>query len=130
MRMIALVTGALVACAAVPAMAASKGESWRPTYRACEALAAERGVQVNDRRTGEGPSPYRQFMVACLAGNVEGKPVVAARVAPAEQIPGKWDSCEQLALKRGIDVNERGRREGGASPWRQFMVSCLAGKTR
>jgi hypothetical protein len=128
MRLITLVTGTLIACAAMPAVAASKGESWKPTYAACEALAVERGVAVNDRRTGEGPSPFRQFMVACLAGKVEGKPVVAARVAPAAQIPGRWDNCEQLAMKRGIDVNERGRGEGGPSPWRQFMVACLAGK--
>jgi hypothetical protein len=130
MRMIMLVTGALIACVAVPAVAASKGESWKPTYSACEALAVERGVEVNDRRTGIGPSPFRQFMVDCLAGKVEGKPVVTARVAPSAQIPGRWDSCEQLALKRGIEVNERGRGEGGPSPWRQFMGSCMAGKVR
>jgi hypothetical protein len=129
MRMITLVTGALIACVVVPALAASKGDTWKPTYRTCEGLAVERGVEVNDRRTGQGPSPYRQFMVACLAGQVEGKPVVTARIAPAAQIPGRWDSCEQLGLKRGIDVNERGRGEAGPSPWRQFMVSCLAGKT-
>lgn len=124
------VTGALIACAAVPAAAAPKGTSWRPTYSACEALAVERGVEINDRGSAQGPSPYRQFMVACLAGKVEGKPVVTARVAPAVQIPGRWDSCEQLATKRGIDVNERGRTEGGPSAWRQFMSSCMAGKVR
>jgi hypothetical protein len=131
MRMSTLVmTGALIACVAAPAAAAPKGTSWKPTYAACEALAVERGVEINDRSTGVGPSPYRQFMVACLAGKVEGKAEVAARVAPAHVIPGRWDSCEQLAVKRGIDVNERGRGEAGRSPWGQFMNSCMAGKVR
>jgi hypothetical protein len=123
-------TGALIAGMAAPAAAAPKGASWKPTYAACEALAIERGVEINDRGTGQGPSPYRQFMVACLAGKIEGKPEVAARVAPAHLIPGKWDTCEQLAVKRGIDVNERGRAEAGRSPWGQFMNTCMAGKTR
>jgi hypothetical protein len=131
MRMTTLaITGALIACAAAPATAASKKASWKPTYAACEALAVERGVEINDKRTGTGPSAFRQFMVACLAGKVEGKPEVTARIAPAPQIPGKWDSCEQLALSRGIDVNERGRTEHGPSAFGQFMRSCLAGKIR
>jgi hypothetical protein len=121
--------GALIACMAAPAVAAPKGTSWRPTYSACEALALERGVQINDRGTGEGASPYRQFMVACLAGKVEGKPVVAARVAPAAAIPGRWDRCEQLAAKRGVEINDRATGEG-PSPYRQFMNSCMAGKIR
>ena len=124
------ITGALIACAAAPAAAAPKGASWKPTWSACEQLAVQRGVEVGDRQTGEGPSVFRQFMVSCLGGQVEGKPVVTARVAPAHEIPAKWDNCEKLALQRGIDVNERGRREGGSSPWRQFMNSCLAGKVR
>ena len=79
-----------------------------PTFATCEALAMNRGVDINERRSSDtGPSPYRQFMIACLAGKVEGRPVVATRVAPAAQIPGKWDSCEQLALQRGDSVNER-----------------------
>jgi hypothetical protein len=125
-------TGALIACtAAAPAAAAPKGTSWKPTWASCEALAVERSVEINERgQKSEGPSPFRQFMVECLAGKVEGKPEVAARVAPAHLIPGRWDSCEQLAVKRGIDVNERGRGEGGPSPWRQFMTSCMSGKTR
>jgi hypothetical protein len=132
MRMTTLaITGALIACAAAPAAAAPKGSSWKPSYNACEALAVERGIEINDRGREGGQSPFRQFMVACLAGKVEGKPVVAARVAPAAVIPGRWDSCEQLALKRGVDVNERGSGGvGGPSPWRQFMVACMAGKVR
>src|SRR5467141_2416507 len=66
--------------------------------------------------TSSGQSPYRQFMVACLAGKVEGRPVVTAHVAPAAQIPGKWESCEQLALQRGDSVSERRSAESGPSP--------------
>jgi hypothetical protein len=123
------ITGALVTCVALPAAAATKPEAWTPTYNACEALAMNRGITVNERRSSDtGPSAYRQFMVACLAGKVEGKPVVTARVAPAAQIPGKWDSCDALAMSRGVEVNERRGSEGGPSPYRQFMVACLAGK--
>jgi hypothetical protein len=123
------VTSAFMACVAVPAVAATKAGAWTPTYNTCEALAMNRGITINERRSSEaGPSPYRQFMVSCLAGKVEGKPVVTARLAPAPQIPGKWDSCEELAMRRGIEVNERRGSEAGPSPWRQFMVSCLAGK--
>src|SRR5215471_10785402 len=122
------ITGALIASAAVPAVAAKRA-SWTPTYAACEALAMNRGIDVNERRSTEtGVSAYRQFLVACLAGKVEGKPVVAARVAPAAQIPGKWDSCERLALQRGDSANERRSTETGPSAYRQFMKSCLAGK--
>lgn len=123
------ITGALIVGVAIPAMAAARKASWTPTYATCEALAMNRGVDINDRRSTEtGPSAYRQFMVACLAGTVEGKPVVAARIAPAAQIPGKWDSCERLAFQRGDSVSERRSTEGGPSPYRQFMKSCLAGK--
>jgi hypothetical protein len=62
-----------------------------------------RDVEIGERRSADtGPSAYRQFMVACLAGQVEGKPVVTARIAPAVQIPGKWDTCERLALQSEI----------------------------
>jgi len=123
------IAGALAACVAVPAVAATKGGSWKPTWNTCEALAMNRGIDINERRASEeGPSPFRQFMVACLAGKVEGKPVVTARVAPAPQIPGKWQSCEELAMTRGIEVTERRASETGPSAWRQFMVACLAGK--
>jgi hypothetical protein len=123
------ITGAVIVGVAVPAVAAAKTAAWTPTYSTCEALAMNRGIDINERRSTEtGPSAYRQFMVACLAGKVEGKPVVAARVAPAAQVPGKWDSCERLALQRGDSVNERRSTESGPSPYRQFMKSCLAGK--
>jgi len=37
----------------------------------CDTLATQRGVEVNERRsTDTGPSPWRQFMTACLAGKV------------------------------------------------------------
>ena len=123
------VTGALLTCFGLPAAAASKGGSWTPTYSRCEALALNRGIAINERRSSEyGPSPYRQFMVACLAGKVEGKPVVAPRIAAEHEIPGKWDSCDQLAAQRGLDVTERRGTEVRPSPWRQFMSACLAGR--
>jgi hypothetical protein len=122
------ITGALMACVAVPALAATK-KGWTPTWSTCEALAMNRGVEVSDRRSSEeGPSPFRQFMVACLAGRVEGQPVVAARIAPAAQIPGRWESCEKLSVQRGVEARERRESEEGPSPWRQFMSSCMAGK--
>jgi hypothetical protein len=130
MRVTALaITSALAACVALPVAAATKAGSWTPTYSTCEALAMNRGITITERRESEGgASPYRQFMVACLAGKVEGKPVVAPRVAAATQIPGKWASCEELATRRGIEVTERRATEGGPSPWRQFMAACVSGK--
>jgi hypothetical protein len=130
MRMTTLaITGALVACVAVPAVAATKAGSWTPTYAACEDLAMNRGIMVTERRSSDtGPSPYRQFMVSCLSGKVEGKPVVAPRIAAATQIPGKWDACDALADQRGIPQNDRRSSEAGPSSYRQFMVACLAGK--
>jgi hypothetical protein len=130
MRMTTLaITGALMTCVAVPAVAATKPGAWTPTYTTCEDLAMNRGIMVTERRGSEaGPSPFRQFMVSCLAGKVEGKVVVAARVAPAAQIPAKWDSCDALAAQRGVAENERRGSEGGPSSWRQFMIACLAGK--
>ena len=132
MRMTTLaITGALVACVAMPATAATKAGTWKPTYTVCEDLAMNRGITINERRASEaGPSAYRQFMVACLAGKVEGKPVVTAKVAPAPQIPGLWDKCDELALSRGIVVNDRRGSEGGPSAWRQFMVACMSGKVK
>ena len=130
MRMTTLViTGALMACVAVPVAAATKAESWTPTYNTCEALAMNRGVTITERRGSEtGPSAYRQFMVSCLAGKVEGKPVVVPRIAAATQIPGKWDACDTLADQRGVPQNDRRSSEAGPSSYRQFMVACLAGK--
>jgi hypothetical protein len=123
------ITSALVVCVGLPAAAATKAESWTPTYSTCEALAMNRGITITERRGSDtGPSAYRQFMVACLAGKVEGKPVVAPRIAAATQIPGKWAACEELAMQRGVEVSERRATEGGPSPWRQFMVACLSGK--
>ena len=37
----------------------------------CDALALQRGVDVNERRSSDtGPSPWKQFMDSCLAGKV------------------------------------------------------------
>jgi hypothetical protein len=118
-----------MACVAVPAVAATKPGSWTPTYRTCEDLAMNRGIMVTERRASDtGPSPYRQFMVSCLAGKVEGKPVVAPRIAAATQIPGKWDACDTLADQRGVPQNDRRSSEAGPSSYRQFIVACLAGE--
>ena len=41
------------------------------TWVRCDALALQRGIDVNERRSSEtGPSPWKQFMNSCLAGNV------------------------------------------------------------
>ena len=38
----------------------------------CDALAAQRGIAVNERRsTDTGPSAFRQFMTSCLAGKIQ-----------------------------------------------------------
>ena len=43
----------------------------------CDTLALQTGITVNERRSSEvGPSPFKQFMDACLTGRVSG---VAAR---------------------------------------------------
>jgi len=37
----------------------------------CDALAFQRGIDINERRSSEtGPSPWKQFMDSCLAGKV------------------------------------------------------------
>jgi hypothetical protein len=37
----------------------------------CDALAVQRGVDVNERRSTDiGPSPWKQFMDSCLAGRI------------------------------------------------------------
>jgi hypothetical protein len=37
----------------------------------CDALALQRGIDVNERRSSEsGPSAWKQFMDSCLAGRV------------------------------------------------------------
>jgi len=49
------------------------------SWARCDALALQRGISVNERRSSEvGPSPFKQFMDSCLAGKVSG---AAARPA-------------------------------------------------
>ncbi len=97
------IAGALIVGVAVPAVAATKKASWTPTFATCEALAMNRGVDITERRSTEGgQSPYRQFMVACLAGphrlgNADSRKMGQLRAAgpPARRqrerttIPGK-----------------------------------------
>ncbi len=105
--------------------------SWTPTFTTCEALAMNRGIAINERFSSEkGRSPFRQFMIACLAGTVEGHAPVPARIAAAQQIPGRWDHCDALAFQRGIPEGTRFSSEVGPSAYRQFMVACLAGQVR
>ena len=43
-----------------------------PNWLRCDALAAQRGIAVNERRsTDTGPSAFRQFMTSCLAGKIQ-----------------------------------------------------------
>jgi hypothetical protein len=132
MRMITLaITGTLMACVAVPAMAATKKtkDSWTPTWSTCDTLAMERGIPEGDRKSSEaGRSSYRQFMVSCLAGKVEGKPIVTAQIAPAARIPAKWNSCDELAMSRGIPEGDRRSSEAGPSSYGQFMRACMRGQ--
>jgi hypothetical protein len=39
-------------------------------WNGCNALATQRGVAVNERRSELGPSAWRQFMDSCLAGKI------------------------------------------------------------
>ena len=68
MRVITIAIGTvLAACLAAPSAGIAKP---RPTFASCDALAGQRGVTEFERRSTESPSPYRQFMVHCLAGRV------------------------------------------------------------
>lgn len=120
---------ALVACLAVPTLGMAQS---RPTFARCDALAAQRGVTEFERRSTESASPYRQFMVRCLAGQISGATSGAAAATlpmtrAATRIASKWDSCDALAGRRGVSEFER-RSTESASPYRQFMVECLAGR--
>jgi hypothetical protein len=125
-----LVSGAALACIAAPALAQSTAN-----YAACENLAVQRGISMQERRASEaGASPFRQFMISCLAGEVSGTTGAAVAVpatpptTPAGQrIATQWDKCDALAMQRGVAENER-RAAETQSAWRQFMVACLGGK--
>jgi hypothetical protein len=103
-----------------------------PSFAACDALAAQRGVTEFERRSTDNASPYRQFMVRCLAGEVTGATTGSATqpmTRTATRIAGKWEACDALAGQRGIAEFER-RSTDSASPYRQFIVGCLAGHVR
>jgi len=121
--------GALAACLAAPTVAMAQSS---PTFASCDALASQRGVTEFERRSTEGPSAYRQFMVRCLAGQVPGATTGAATepMTPAATgFASKWDACDTLAGQRGVAEFER-RSTEGPSPYRQFMATCLAGQVR
>ena len=125
------IAGALVACTAVSALAAPKKAL--PSFIDCDTLAMQRGQVETERRASEGGrSPYRQFMVACLAGQISDVPRIAAPVAPrrlsAGQIQSRWLRCDTLAMQRGHVETERRSTDTGLSPYGQFMRACLRGQ--
>jgi hypothetical protein len=87
-----------------------------PSFGSCDASAIQKGI-------GEGSAAYKPFMVTCLADPPSGVIAVAAL-----RITKSWDECEQLAMTRGIVVNERRSVSEGRSPWKQFMDSCMEGQ--
>ena len=137
MRIVKIAVGsALAACLIVPTVGTAQARQARPTFATCDALANARGVTEFERRsTDTGASPYRQFMVRCLAGEINGTTSGAAmaQVQPltpvATRMASKWDACDALANRRGVTEFERRSTDTGASPYRQFMVACLAGRT-
>jgi len=131
------VAGALAVCVTAPALAAKAKGPARMTYMQCEELAMSRGVIPSERHASEaGPSPYRQFMVACLAGDVtvaaptSTTPVAIPANARGQQVASRWDRCAALAEARGDIVQERRASDAGPSPWGQFMRDCMAGRIR
>jgi hypothetical protein len=129
---LAIVWG-LAFCTSMPTFAAPKKASFRaPTYASCEALAMERGVLPQERRSTESPSAYRQFMVACLAGEISTSsptPTSEPKSRTGQRLSRTWDSCATLAEKRGDLVQER-HEEQDPSPWGQFMNACMNGRIR
>ncbi len=68
MRMTTIaIGGALAAFLAAPTVGMAQTSR---TFAHCDALAGQRGVAEFERRSTESASPYRQFMVRCLAGRV------------------------------------------------------------
>jgi hypothetical protein len=116
MRMISFAAaGALMVCPVLSALAASD-KAWTPSLTQCTTLF-----------TKHADHEYRQFMIDCLSGKVEGLPVVPPRLAPADEIPVKWDRCEALAKEqlpgKGSQV-EQDIRRGRA------LRLCLEGNAR
>ncbi len=87
-----------------------------PSFGSCDASAIQKGI-------GEDSTSYKPFMLTCLSDPPSG--VIAAT---ALRINKSWDECEQLAMTRGIVVNERRSTPGYRSPWKQFMDACMEGQ--
>jgi hypothetical protein len=87
-----------------------------PSFGSCDASAIQKGI-------GEGSAAYKRFMMTCLSDPPSG--VIAAA---ALRITKSWDECEQLAMARGVVVNERRSTPGYRSPWKQFMDACMEGQ--
>jgi len=123
---------ALAACVAVPAVAAPKASVTR-SWQSCDTLAMQRGVVETERRSSDtGPSAWRQFMVACLAGKIADAPVVAVSQPrlpiPPQRVASKWQDCDTLAMQRGVVEGERRSSDAGPSAYGQFMRACMQGK--
>src|SRR6516165_5512541 len=112
MRFTSIVIAAAFTALAIPAIAVEA-----PSFGACDASAAQKGIS-------EASASYKPFIVDCLA---DPPPGVVASSSP-QQISRTWDQCEELAMRRGVVVNERRSLEEGRSPWKQFMDACLAGQ--
>jgi hypothetical protein len=131
MRIIIMaIAAAFVACTAVPGLAAPKKAL--QGYNDCQALAMQRGIVQSERRSSEaGPSPFRQFMVSCLAGQIADAPrtvTASSRPLTAAQIQSRWERCDTLAMQRGLSESEHRSSEGGVGPFGQFMRACLRGQ--
>ncbi len=130
MRITTIAIGsALAACLAAPTVGMAQTSR---SFARCDALAGQRGIAEFERRSTESASPYRQFMVRCLAGQIPGTTTGVAdqpMTRAATRIASKWDACDALAGQRGVAEFER-RSTESASPYRQFMVRCLAGRVR
>ena len=110
MRLASIAIALAFTVVAMPAFAQSFGS--------CDASAIQKGI-------GEDTAAYKPFMVTCLADPPSG--VIAAAV---QRFSRSWDECEQLAMTRGIVVNERRSVSEGRSPWKQFMDACMEGQVR
>ena len=113
MRLASIAMALAFTVVAMPAFAAEE-----QSFGSCDASAIQKGI-------GEDTAAYKPFMVTCLADPPSG--VIAAAV---QRISRSWDECEQLAMTRGIVVNERRSVSEGRSPWKQFMDACMEGQVR
>lgn len=87
-----------------------------PTFASCDGSAVQKGI--------EDTGAYKTFMVDCLS---DPPPGVAQQVA-AQRTSLDWQTCEDLAMSRGLLNQERRSVSGAPSEWKLFMDACLAGR--